>query len=137
MAQTPDGKPWKITINAPADFEVESQRLAFAVANEWNAFGIETNVQQMQDGPFFTAENTGNYEVGSYWGSSCGIVPDPFVRMEGWHKDYVRPNGTATSSNQGRYSNDTLSASDRQAPRPCLPRTRRSSTSAPISSRNL
>lgn len=106
---TPDGKPWTITINAPADFEVESQRLAFAVANEWNAFGIDTKVQQMQDGPFFTAENTGDYEVGSYWGASCGIVPDPFVRMEAWHKDYIRPNGTATSANQGRYANDTLS----------------------------
>jgi peptide/nickel transport system substrate-binding protein len=105
----PDGSPWKITINAPADFEVESQRLAFAVANEWNAFGIPTTVQQMQDGPFFTAENTGDYEVGSYWGASCGIIPDPFVRMEGWHKEYVRPNGTATSFNQGRYSNDALS----------------------------
>ena len=30
--------------------------------------------------------------------------------MEGWHKDYVRPNGTATSSNQGRYADDKLSA---------------------------
>ena len=106
----PDGSPWKITINAPADFEVESQRLAFAVANEWNAFGIPTTVQQMQDGPFFTAENTGDYEVGSYWGSSCGIIPDPFVRMEGWHKDYIRPNGTPAAFNQGRYSNDALSS---------------------------
>jgi peptide/nickel transport system substrate-binding protein len=107
----PDGKPFTITIFAPADFEVESQRLAFAVANEWTQFGIPTNVQQMQAGAFFTAENTGNYEVGSYWGTSCGIVPDVFVRMEGWHKDYVRPNGTPTSSNQGRYVNDALSAS--------------------------
>ena len=106
----PDGTPFTITIFAPADFEVESQRLAFAVANEWTQFGIPTNVQQMQAGAFFTAENTGAYEVGSYWGSSCGIVPDPFVRMEGWHKDYVRPNGTPTSSNQARYANDRLSA---------------------------
>ncbi|MET4636407.1 ABC transporter substrate-binding protein [Kaistia defluvii] len=106
----PDGKPWTINILAPADFEVQSQRLAFAAANEWVAFGIDAKVQQMQDGPFFTAENTGNYEVGSYWGASCGIVPDPFVRLEGWHKDYVRPNGTAASSNQGRYVDDALSA---------------------------
>ncbi len=107
--QTPDGKPWTISILAPADFEVQSQRLAFAVANEWSAFGIDTKVTQMQDGPFFSAENLGNYEVGSYWGSSCGIVPDPFVRLEGWHKDYVRPNGVAASSNPGRYRNDEVS----------------------------
>lgn len=106
----PDGTPFTIDILAPADFEVESQRLAFAVANEWSQFGIPTNVQQMQAGAFFTAENTGNYEVGSYWGSSCGIIPDPFVRMEGWHKEYARPNGTPTSSNHARYVNDELSA---------------------------
>lgn len=106
----PDGTPWTITILAPADFEVQSQRLAFAVANEWSQFGIPTNVQQMQAGAFFTAENTGNYEVGSYWGASCGIIPDVFVRMEGWHQDYVRPVGTPASSNQARYENAALSA---------------------------
>jgi peptide/nickel transport system substrate-binding protein len=107
--QTPDGKPWTISILAPADFEVESQRLAFAVANAWTAFGIDAKVTQMQDGPFFSSEALGNYEVGSYWGASCGIVPDPFVRMEGWHKDYVRPNGKPSSSNLGRYVDDKLS----------------------------
>lgn len=108
--KTPSGEPWTITIFAPADFEVESQRLAFAVANEWSQFGIPTQVQQMQAGAFFTAENAGNYEVGSYWGSSCGIIPDLFVRMEGWHKDYVRDIGVPASSNQGRYVDDDLSA---------------------------
>lgn len=106
----PDGTPWSISINAPADFEIESQRLAFAVANEWSSFGIPTTVQQMQDGPFFTAENTGAYDVGSYWTMACGIIPDPFVRLEGWHKDFVRPTGTPASYNQERYSNDALSA---------------------------
>lgn len=105
----PDGTPWEITIFAPADFEVQSQRLAFAAANEWTQFGIPTQVQQMQAGAFFTAENAGNYEVGSYWGSSCAIIPDLFVRMEGWHKDYVRPVGTPASSNQARYVDDELS----------------------------
>lgn len=105
----PDGKPWTITINAPADFEIESQRLAFAVANQWSGFGIPTTVQQMQDGPFFTAEDTGAYDVGSYWTMSCAITPDPFVRLEGWHKDYIRPNGTPASYNQERYRNDALS----------------------------
>lgn len=106
----PDGTPWTINILAPADFEVQSQRLAFAVANEWTQFGVPTQVQQMQAGAFFTAENTGDYEVGSYWGSSCAITPDLFVRLESWHKDYVRPNGTPASSNQGRYVDEELSA---------------------------
>ena len=107
--QTPEGRPWTISILAPADFEVESQRLAFAVANAWTAFGIDAKVNQMQDGPFFSSEARKLYQVGSYWGSSCGMVPDPFVRMEGWHKDYVRPNGQPSSSNAARYVDDTLS----------------------------
>jgi peptide/nickel transport system substrate-binding protein len=32
----PDGAPWSIAINAPADFEVQSGRLAFAVADSWH-----------------------------------------------------------------------------------------------------
>ncbi|WP_244466843.1 ABC transporter substrate-binding protein [Devosia geojensis] len=106
----PDGTPFTINILAPADFEVQSQRLAFAVANEWTQFGIPTQVQQMQAGAFFTAENTGAYEVGSYWGSSCAITPDLFVRMEAWHQDYVRENGMPASHNQGRYVDAELSA---------------------------
>ena len=106
----PDGEPWRIVINAPADFEVQSQRLAFAIANEWSEFGIDASVQQMQFGAFFTAETTGNYEVGSYWSQSCGIIPDVFVRMEGWHKDYVREIGTPAVFNRARFVDDDLSA---------------------------
>lgn len=104
----PDGTPWKMVINAPADFEIQSQRLAFAVANEWRAFGVDVNVQQMQGGPFFLAYATGNFDAGSYWGSSCAIGPDLFVRMENWHSRYVRPTGTASSFNRERFSNPTV-----------------------------
>ena len=104
----PDGTPWKMVINAPADFEVQSQRLAFAVANEWRNFGIDVTVQQMQGGPFNTAYSTGNYDAGSYWSSSCAIGPDLFVRLEGWHSRYIRPAGTPSAFNRERFSNPTV-----------------------------
>lgn len=104
----PDGTPWKMVINAPADFEVQSQRLAFAVANEWRAFGIDVTVQQMQGGPFFTAYATGNYDVGSYWASSCAIGPDLFVRLEGWHSRYARPTGTPAAFNRERLNDPAI-----------------------------
>lgn len=104
----PDGTPWKMVINAPADFEVQSQRLAFAVANEWRNFGIDVTVQQMQGGPFNTAYSTGNYDAGSYWSSSCAIGPDLFVRLEGWHSRYIRPTGTPSAFNRERFSNPTV-----------------------------
>jgi peptide/nickel transport system substrate-binding protein len=106
---TPDGTPWKMTINAPADFEIESQRLAFAVANDWRGFGIDTNVQQMQAGPFFTTYATGDFDAGSYWGSSCAIGPDLYARLEGWHQKYVRPTGTPSSFNRERLADADVS----------------------------
>ena len=121
----PDGTPFTITIFAPADFEVESQRLAFAVANEWTQFGIPTNVQQKQAGVFFTAENTGAYEVGSYWGSSCGIGPGS-VRADGRLAQGLRPPERHADLEQpGPLRNDKLSAlidELRASARPTTPR---------------
>ena len=100
----PDGTPWKMVLNAPADFEIQSQRLAFATANEWRTFGIDVTVQQMQGGPFFTAYSAGSYDAGSYWSSSCAIGPDLFVRLEGWHSRYAKPTGTPIAFNRERLA---------------------------------
>lgn len=105
----PDGKPWKMTINAPADFEIESQRLAFAVANEWKKFGIDVNVQQQQGGVFTTEYASGNFQAGSYWNQTCAIGPDLWVRLEWWHEQYAGPNGTPASFNRERYKNKNVS----------------------------
>lgn len=105
----PDGKPWRMTINAPADFEIESQRLAYAVANQWKQFGVDVSVQQLQQGPFFSNYATGDFEAGSYWGPSCAVTPDLFVSLESWNGKYVRPNGTPSSSNRERFSDPAVS----------------------------
>ena len=104
----PDGKPWTMAINAPADFEIESQRLAFAVSNEWKKFGIDTHVQQMQAGPFFTNYATGAFDAGAYWSSSCAIGPDLFARLEAWNAKYVQPTGTPSSFNRERFSDPAV-----------------------------
>jgi len=105
----PDGTPWKMTINAPNNFEIESQRLAFAVANEWKKFGIDVAVQQLEGGAFVSANATGNFQVGSYW-PSCAISANIFPRLEYWHKRNVRPTGTPSAVNRERYSDDAVSA---------------------------
>jgi len=87
----PDGSPWTILINAPADFEVLSQRLAFSVVNEWQAFGINAEVRQLQGGPFWTNYSNGDFDVGSYWWpSSCAVSPDLYHNMETWHSTIRR-----------------------------------------------
>ena len=129
----PDGTPFTITIFAPADFEVESQRLAFAVANEWTQFGIPTNVQQMQAGAFFTAENTGAYEVGSYWGSSCGIVPGSLRAHGGVAQGLRPPERHADLEQPGPLRERRAERADRRAARHARRTTRRSCRSAPRS----
>ncbi len=107
----PDGTPWTLFINAPADFEVLSQRLAFAVANVWRAFGVNVEVQQLQGGPFWTNYNTGDYQAGSYWWpNSCAVAPDLFHGLETWHERYVKDVGVSTGNNRERYSTPEISA---------------------------
>lgn len=104
----PDGTPWKIVINAPANFEIQSMRLAFAVADAWRKFGIDTEVKQMDAATFWNAEATGDFEVGSYW-PACGLLPDTSVRMNQWHKKFIAPVGEIASANYSRWSNDRVS----------------------------
>jgi peptide/nickel transport system substrate-binding protein len=106
----PDGSPWTMTINAPADFEILQQRLAFAVADQWRAFGVDAQVRQEQSGPFFTDFATGNFQAGSYWSGSCAIGPDLFGQLEQWHRKYIKPTGTSSSFNRERLDDADVSA---------------------------
>jgi len=58
-------------------FEVQSGRLAFAVADSWRKFGLTVNVQQLESGPFWNVRANGNYNAGSYW-PGCGTIPDVY-----------------------------------------------------------
>lgn len=104
----PDGTPWQMTINAPANFEVQSMRLAFAVADSWRKFGIDVNVQQMDHATFWNNESTGEFDAGSYW-PACGLLPDTTVNMLGWHKQYIVPTGEQAPGNRNRWKNDRVS----------------------------
>jgi peptide/nickel transport system substrate-binding protein len=106
----PDGTPWQMTINAPANFEVQSQRLAFAVADVWRKFGIDVNVQQMEAGTFWNSWSNGTFQAGSYW-PGCGVAPDVYDNMNGaWHKKFIVPTGQPAPGNAPRYESEALSA---------------------------
>ncbi|MCB0071464.1 MAG: hypothetical protein KDE20_08395, partial [Caldilineaceae bacterium] len=105
----PDGTPWTIAINAPADFEVQSGRLAFAVADSWTKFGVETSVNTMTAGSFWNASSTGEYEAGSYW-PGCAIGADIYPNVSYWHQKYIVPTGQPAPGNQHRHSSDEIAA---------------------------
>ncbi len=104
----PGGSPWTITLVAPSNFEIQSSRLAFAVADQWRNFGVEVNVQAVESGQFWTMWPTGNYDVGSYW-PGCGQIPDIWSFVNGFHKRYIAPTGEAPAANQIRWENDEVS----------------------------
>ncbi|MCB0185372.1 MAG: hypothetical protein KDE31_13965 [Caldilineaceae bacterium] len=105
----PDGTPWTIAINAPIDFEVESGRLAFAVADSWSKFGIDAAANTMTAGAFWNAQSTGEFEAGSYW-PGCAIGPDIFPNIRGWHQKYIVPTGELAPSNANRHASDKIAA---------------------------
>lgn len=105
----PDGTPWRISINAPSDWEVQSGRLAFAVADSWRKFGIDASASPMTGGTFWTAQSTGDFQAGSYW-PGCAIGPDIYPNLRGWHQRYIVPTGEAAPGNPNRHASDELAA---------------------------
>jgi len=103
----PDGSPWTIAINAPVDFEVESGRLAFAVADSWSKFGINATVNTMTAATFWNAEATGEYDAGSYW-PGCAIGPDIYPNVNNWHQKYIVPTGELPAGNPHRHKSDKI-----------------------------
>ncbi len=106
----PDGTPWTININGPANFEAESERLAYAVAESWNKFGVDTVVNAADAGTWWNNEVTGTFDAGAHWDGGCAVAPDVYTQMSYWHKDYVKPLGEAASANYPRVNSTEISA---------------------------
>jgi peptide/nickel transport system substrate-binding protein len=105
----PDGTPFSIAINAPSDFEVQSGRLAFAVADSWSKFGIDATVKPMTANTFWTESSTGQYQAGSYW-PGCAIGADIYPNLSFWHQKYIVPTGEPAPGNQHRHASDEIAA---------------------------
>lgn len=105
----PDGTPWTIAINAPVDFEVQSGRLAFAVADSWSKFGIDATVNTLTAGTFWTQESVGEFDAGSYW-PGCAIGADIYPNLAGWHQKFIVETGTPAPGNVNRHSSDAVAA---------------------------
>jgi len=87
----PTGQKWVINIMTFAEIELESQRLAFIVAEQWRRFGIEVNVEPVAPGPFDSRLVRGEWEVVTYF-PSCNFLPvDLGDILPRWHSKYCNP----------------------------------------------
>jgi peptide/nickel transport system substrate-binding protein len=110
----PDGTPFTITINAPADFETQSARLAFAAAEQWRGFGVDANVQQMVQAAFWDSEALGHFDAIASW-PGCGILPDTSINMAGWHGRHIAPLGERAAGAHARWQNPRVNDAIDQA----------------------
>ena len=98
----PDGTPWELTILAPAGFEIHATRLAFAVADQWEKFGIDVDVETIEAGPFWTRWNVGDFQVFAGWHTPSTDL-HPLIPQ--YHSRFLRPIGEVTALNHVRWTN--------------------------------
>jgi len=88
----PTGEKWVIHITAPSGFEMESQRIAFLVAEQWRRnLGVEVVVEPVESGTFSTRWSRGQFEVGAFW-PGCSLLADLTPHIQTWASKYFDPN---------------------------------------------
>lgn len=92
----PDGTPWTFTILAAPD-EVDVYRLAIGAQDHWTDFGIQVEINAVERQPFYTGQQTGDFEVVSTWsggsGYSVNATTDKWQSLLGLHSDFYVPSG--------------------------------------------
>lgn len=104
-----NGEKITFSVNAPADFEMQSNRIAFPIVDYWQQFGLDVVVQTMDNATFWAVRDAGDYTVGSYW-PGCGTTPDFYSFVKTFSNEYIVPNGTVASGNPMRFNSETITA---------------------------
>jgi peptide/nickel transport system substrate-binding protein len=108
----PNGKRWNMSIMAPASFEIDAQRIAFAIADQWRKFGIEVRVDTAESGPMYSRLPVGDFDAVSQWGQGAAATgsKDIWPWYQNLHKRYAVPTGqVAAAGNWMRWRNDNVS----------------------------
>lgn len=105
---TYNGEVLSFEIIAPADFEMQSNRLAFACADSWRNFGFDVTVHQADASQFNTTGNMGNFTAGSYW-PACGVQLDFYGNLLGWHEKLVGEIGETSPGVEAHLRSEKIS----------------------------
>jgi peptide/nickel transport system substrate-binding protein len=85
-------------------------RLAIGAQDQWTDFGIQVEINAVERQPFYTGQQTGDFEVVSTWsggsGYSVNATTDKWQSLLGLHSDFYVPSGESIagtgSSNEMR-----------------------------------
>lgn len=103
----PTGERWSMVIIAPTAHEYESHRVGYACADQWRRFGIDTSVQALESGAFWSYWNTGEYDAGAHW-PGCGQILDLYSEVQDHVSDYIVPTGEVAPGNAIRWNNSEI-----------------------------
>jgi len=103
----PSGELWSFTIYSEKG-AVPETREAIALASQWNKFGIDAKVQEVESAVLGPAHGNGNFEtsVGSFPCNSP--LDDPWGLLDYFNQKYYKPIGTYATSNIIRYKNPEI-----------------------------
>lgn len=87
-----NGERISFEIICPSGFETQSERLAYACQSQWYDFGFDVTVQASEASFYNTADDSGNYVVGSYWPGGA-TTKDLYTRYYLFTSEHYRPNG--------------------------------------------
>ncbi|MBI1773963.1 MAG: ABC transporter substrate-binding protein [Proteobacteria bacterium] len=101
----PGGDAWPITILMQVGYPTGP-----VLVDQLQAAGFDAVFQALQDGPFFDAVATGNFEMAL--GTHCGSVYDPWQTLEHFHGKYAAAPGQKVTNIRSltRYANKELDA---------------------------
>jgi peptide/nickel transport system substrate-binding protein len=84
----PDGTPWVISVLVhPEDFSSHVHRAALALADQWEKFGITTDITILHGGDIGTRTNLGEFETVSNWPWCSSYRMDFYNNISGWNFD--------------------------------------------------
>ena len=90
----PDGSPFQITLAAPS-YMTKNERLCYAIAGEWQDFGIDAVVQSCDYASFQTVASQGTADCWLSWPNATHI-PDLTASLRGWRSDGIAVVGENT-----------------------------------------
>ncbi|MDI9465832.1 MAG: ABC transporter substrate-binding protein [Limnochordia bacterium] len=104
----PDGTPWKIEIVCLTAATNPSFKWAFAIANQWSAFGIDCEAIPTEVVESLT--ETGDYQVvgGQPAAEPFGAGIDLYRGLNVFHSQYWKPIGEKLVGHQSRWVNEEI-----------------------------
>ncbi|UCD92353.1 MAG: hypothetical protein JSV43_09100, partial [Methanobacteriota archaeon] len=103
----PDGEPWTFTINANTGAAVKVRQAQLA-ASEWNEFGIQAKIQELQGSVLGPLQGAGDFDATSSAFPCNSPLDDVWGAINGFNPKYATPIGEYTGTNVWRYRNPEI-----------------------------